>query len=62
MLKKGQNWGKIANYPPNTQQRFAPLSEVVNVFVTRSALNLCNNSLCRDTIGKFINRPSYKHF
>ena len=25
MLKKGQNWGKIANYSPNAQQRFAPL-------------------------------------
>ena len=25
MLKLGQNWGKIANYPPNGQQRFAPL-------------------------------------
>ena len=25
MLKIGQNWAKIANYPPNAQQRFAPL-------------------------------------
>ena len=25
MLKIGQNWGKIANYAPNAQQRFAPL-------------------------------------
>ena len=25
MLKIGQNWGKIANYSPNAQQRFAPL-------------------------------------
>ena len=25
MLKIGQNWGKIANYPPNAQQKFAPL-------------------------------------
>ena len=25
MLKIGQNWGKIANYPPNAQQRFALL-------------------------------------
>ena len=25
MLKIGQNWGKIANYPPNAQKRFAPL-------------------------------------
>ena len=34
MLKIGQNWGKIANYPPpNAQQRFAPLptSVVYNV-------------------------------
>ena len=26
MLKIGQNWGEIANYPPNAQQRFAPLT------------------------------------
>ena len=26
MLKIGQIWGKIANYPLNAQQRFAPLS------------------------------------
>ena len=25
MLKIGQNWGKIANYPSNVEQRFAPL-------------------------------------
>ena len=25
MLKIGQNWGKIANYPPNAHQRSAPL-------------------------------------
>ena len=25
MLKIGKNWGKIANYPPNAQQWFAPL-------------------------------------
>ena len=25
MLKLGQNWGKIANYSPNAQQRFALL-------------------------------------
>ena len=25
MLKIGQNWGKIANYPLNAQQRSAPL-------------------------------------
>ena len=25
MLKIEQNWGKIANYPPNAQQRSAPL-------------------------------------
>ena len=27
MFKIGQNWGKIANYPPNAQQRSAPLLE-----------------------------------
>ena len=25
MLKIGQNWGKIANYPPNAQQRLGAL-------------------------------------
>ena len=25
MLKIGQNWGKIANYPPNAQKRSVPL-------------------------------------
>ena len=25
MLKIGQNWGKIANYPPNAQQKSALL-------------------------------------
>ena len=29
MLKIGQNRGKIANYPPNAQQRFAPLPEAL---------------------------------
>ena len=29
MLKIGQNWGKIANHPPNAQQRSAPLPVVI---------------------------------
>ena len=32
MLKIGQNWGQIANYPPpNAQQRFAPLTASLGV-------------------------------
>ena len=31
MLKIGKNWGKIANYPPNAQQRSAPLVATVRV-------------------------------
>ena len=31
MLKIEQNRGKIANYPPNAQQRFAPLG-VARIF------------------------------
>ena len=31
MLKIGQNWGKIANYPPNAQQRSAPLLMYLNL-------------------------------
>ena len=27
MLEIGQKWGKIANYPPNAQQRSAPLRD-----------------------------------
>ena len=36
MLKIGQNWGKIANYPPNAQQRSAPLpvgQEILNDYL-----------------------------
>ena len=29
MLKLEQNWGKIANYPPNAQQRSAPLISTI---------------------------------
>ena len=29
MLKIKQNWGKIANYPPNAQQRSVPLLKMV---------------------------------
>ena len=32
MLKTWQNWGKIANYPSNAQQRSAPLA--ARLFVT----------------------------
>ena len=32
MLKIGQNSGKIANYPPNVQQRFASLVQVSSFF------------------------------
>ena len=35
MLKTRQNWGKIANYPPNAQQRSAPLA--VNHFLVHSS-------------------------
>ena len=30
MLKIGQNWGQIANHPPNAQQRSAPLYVVIS--------------------------------
>ena len=45
MLKIGQNWGKIANYPPNAQQRLAPL-------VVEKALTVGNNA--PDLIGSRI--------
>ena len=33
MLKIGENWGRIANYPPppNAQQRSAPLTIAINI-------------------------------
>ena len=37
-------------------------SEVVNLFITRLALNHQNTSSCRDTAGKFIDQPSYETF
>ena len=40
MLKIGQNWGKIANYPPNAQQRLAPLSQTINKFTQLDAYPL----------------------
>ena len=39
MLKIGQNWGKIANYTPNAQQRLAPLeTQIRNVDIARKIL------------------------
>ena len=36
MLKIGQNWGKIANYPPNAQQRSALLRTAIeNIYIIR---------------------------
>ena len=48
MLKIGQNWGKIANYPPppNAQKRSAPLCESQNYLFFR-----LNNELILD-LGK----------
>ena len=40
MLKIGQNWGKIANYPPNAQQRSAPLRTMHVMYNTIAELNL----------------------
>ena len=39
MLKIVQNWGKIANYPPNAQQRSALLAEMNNYGVAALGLN-----------------------
>ena len=33
MLKIGQNWGEITNYPPNAQQRLAPLIVAIALFI-----------------------------
>ena len=40
MLKIGQNWGKTANYPPNAQQRSAPLVQTFIVMLLRFAAML----------------------
>ena len=39
MLKVGQNWGKITNYPPNAQQRFAPLGLCTNIRIKFLIIN-----------------------
>ena len=41
-LKIGQNWGKIANYPPNAQQRLAPL--LLTAVVTRLQKGFVNKT------------------
>ena len=40
MLKIGQNWGKIANYPPNAQQRSTLMSRSVRDIVDRKTFLL----------------------
>ena len=32
MLKISQNWGKIANYPPNAEQKFAPVTQMMRSY------------------------------
>ena len=46
MLKIGQNWGNIANYPPSAQQRSAPLILTTTLkFRTSKRLDQCTSSL-----------------
>ena len=41
MLKIGQNWGKMVNYPPNARQRYAPLGpRITQETLIRIRLNL----------------------
>ena len=50
MLKIGQNWGKISNYPPNAQQRLAPLVlhnyTVIAQFALMLAVQYTHGVLC----------------
>ena len=46
MLKIGQNWSKIENYPPNAQQRFAPLTHNTPILVSE-AVSLTTRPLIR---------------
>ena len=44
MLKIGQNFGKIANYPPYAQQRFAPLLHAVPFLKLNVKKGSCENT------------------
>ena len=50
MLKIGQNWGKIANCPPNAQQKFAPL--VFQFLLASSRTTITNNNLDNQGAGR----------
>ena len=39
MLKIGENWGKIANYPPNALHKSAPLSIGNNLCIVSEDLS-----------------------
>ena len=55
MLKIGQNWGKIENYPPNAQQRFAPLPLIDFILnKLKKDLMASKNSFLRNVIWKII--------
>ena len=48
MLKIRQNWGKIANYPPNAQQRSAPPDKAIG-----------SNSISAGSRGLLINSTQF---
>ena len=67
MSKIGQNWGKIANYPPNAQQRYAPLHITVlnNQYLQRYTMvwRFCSNRLKRRSASTNIcNLKSWSRF
>ena len=48
MLEVGQNWSKIANYPPNAQHKSAPLTAVIKLWETK----ITHTTLIMQTISR----------
>ena len=57
MLKIRQNWGKIANYPPNAQQRFAPLRREDRPY--RGQGQECSRPRTKDTCGSVLQKKRF---
>ena len=47
MLKIGQNWSKIANYPPNAQHKSAPLPAALTILTrNKKQINVDYETKC----------------
>ena len=54
MLKIGQNWGKIANYPPNAQQRSAPLLAAITDVTKGDARGIFSPPRCGPPVATYL--------